>query len=102
ATTHLPLDAHGGYLFCYSSSLSILAGEGCRQLPLPANTPETEPLREFLALKRAEVTKEEFEDCTTWLRNNRSSTSSLRIGSLDSTRTLELRVGAFLWKIFGI
>lgn len=92
----LPLSGRTFYAHDYSVALSMLAGHGFNYLTVNPSLDDL-PVAQFLDLKRPELSAQEFDEYC------RSPNAGARRGTTQaSTRILELRLAAILWKIFGI
>jgi hypothetical protein len=111
----IPLSQRGGGLYShiYRVSLSLIAGRGFNQIAFPG-TPEAAPLREFTMLGRAELSPTQLNAyfrqpySAPVAADSLNATISLPpsertlLDKHHTTRVLDLRVAALLWKWFGV
>ncbi len=102
----IPLNSRGDGMFSsdYQVAVNLAAGRGFYQVMLP-DEPEAVPIREFESLQRAEITPAELQ---AYLDQPWSQPIHLDHGTktagvpLYTSRPLELRLAAHLWKWFGM
>jgi hypothetical protein len=101
----IPLNTRGDGMFSsdYQVAINLAAGRGFYQVILP-DAPEAVPIREFVSLQRPELTPAELQ---AYLNQPWSQPINLDRGTktaqvpLYTSRPLELRLAAHLWKWFG-
>src|SRR5262249_19064189 len=95
ASTLIQLDQRSFYSARYAAALALVFGKGFSGLPLP-DVREAQPIKDFLSLKRNALTGVETEE---YLRKAYYRQPAENVAS---TRILDIRLAAFIWKIFGI
>jgi hypothetical protein len=99
AHQHYPLFGRHNYENDYQYSLSLLAGKGLYTLG-PLEGPAADPLKEFFAGARTNVSRLELAEYVQTINEN---TSRLGIeNQYGSARILDLYLAVGLWKVFGI
>jgi len=98
---NLPLADHHNYERSYGYALSLMADWGFEDIALAA-TPAARPVYEFLQLQRPRLTAEEWSDYVAEPPTPDQDSTYGVYRSLATTRTLDLRLTAWLWQLFGI
>jgi hypothetical protein len=93
--------ARHDYSRTYAYALSLVLGRGFNDLPV-AGTPAAAPVREFLFLTRDHLTRDELAAYATSLGRAEPDPHFGLYGPLATTRVLDMRLTAALWKLFGV
>lgn len=97
----MPLADRHNYEQTYAYGLSLLAGRGFHNLPVPP-TPEGEPIARFLAKESDQVTPEQFQALIDNPGPQDFDADSGEHNYWASSRILDQYVVAGLWRLFGI
>jgi hypothetical protein len=96
-----PSSAAHNYERTYAVSLSLLAGRGFHDLAID-DSAASAPLRDFFGMRSLQISRADFD---AYLASKPDPAGDPWVGRympLASTRVLDVRMAAFLWRIFGI